>query len=73
MGERLNEDSIDEENNTVQSVNKRLSEDIQLFRDGNMLGEVVKTAKSGGKEQPLPLIGSGASIMPDMKFGWKPK
>jgi len=38
-----------------------------------MLGEVVKTAKSGGKEQPLPLIGSGASIMPDMKFGWKPK
>ena len=24
-------------------------------------------------EKPLPLINSGASMSPDMKFGWKPK
>jgi hypothetical protein len=35
--------------------------------------DIMITKEPESKEQPLPLIQSGISMNPDMKFGWKPK
>lgn len=34
---------------------------------------IMKPPKSKDDDIPMPLIKPGTSMMPDMKFGWKPE